>query len=67
MSSFNLPLRPAPGAANKRNQKSRSYFMTHTAPPSTEAINGPVSEPARDTPADDKVIVGVDFGTTFSG
>ncbi|RDA90600.1 hypothetical protein CP533_6927 [Ophiocordyceps camponoti-saundersi (nom. inval.)] len=30
----------------------------------TEAINGPVREPA---PVSDRLIVGVDFGTTFSG
>ncbi|KAF4585832.1 hypothetical protein GQ602_005137 [Ophiocordyceps camponoti-floridani] len=35
---------------------------------STEAINGPVREPAREQPAaGDRLIVGVDFGTTFSG
>ncbi|EFW98496.1 hsp70-like protein [Grosmannia clavigera kw1407] len=33
-----------------------------------EAIHGPIREPARETgPVPDRLIVGVDFGTTFSG
>ncbi|KFA79756.1 hypothetical protein S40288_00693 [Stachybotrys chartarum IBT 40288] len=45
-----------------------SYFNTYTSPSSTEAINGPVREPAREQPPiSDRLIVGVDFGTTFSG
>lgn len=62
----NLPIRQTP---NRRNQESRNnYFTTYTPPSSTEAINGPVREPAREhPPISDRLIVGVDFGTTFSG
>lgn len=68
--NLNLPIRSSP--TSRRNQDSRNYFTTSTpsyAPPSsTEAINGPVREPARDpAPVSDRLIVGVDFGTTFSG
>ncbi|KAK6825211.1 actin-like ATPase domain-containing protein [Apiospora arundinis] len=63
--SFNLPLRSTP---SRRNQESRAnsqnYFSGYTPPSSTEAINGPVREVA---PVSDRLIVGVDFGTTFSG
>ncbi|KAK7948223.1 hypothetical protein PG997_001228 [Apiospora hydei] len=63
--SFNLPLRSTP---SRRNQESRAnsqnYFSGYTPPSSTEAINGPVRELA---PVSDRLIVGVDFGTTFSG
>ncbi len=63
--SFNLPVRSSP---SRRNQESRNYFTSYTPPSSTEAINGPVREPARDfAPVSDRLIVGVDFGTTFSG
>ncbi|KAK4102666.1 actin-like ATPase domain-containing protein [Parathielavia hyrcaniae] len=55
--SISLPLRPSP---SKRNRDSRNYFTTSSA----EAINGPVREPAQ---INDRLIVGVDFGTTFSG
>ena len=52
----------------RRNQESRNYFTSYTPPSSTEAINGPVREPAREhPPISDRLIVGVDFGTTFSG
>ena len=64
--SLNLPLRTS--TSSRRNQDSRSYFTNYTPPSSTEAINGPVREPARElAPASDRLIVGVDFGTTFSG
>lgn len=63
--SFNLPVRSTP---SRRNQESRAnsqnYFSSYTPPSSTEAINGPVRELA---PINDRLIVGVDFGTTFSG
>ncbi|KAH8196314.1 hypothetical protein TruAng_009526 [Truncatella angustata] len=60
--SFNLPIR---SSRSQRNQDSRDrYFGNYTPPSSTEAINGPVRELA---PANDRLIVGVDFGTTFSG
>ncbi|KYK58469.1 hypothetical protein DCS_05485 [Drechmeria coniospora] len=68
--SLKLPLRPSPGTSNgsRRNQESRNYFTSYTPPSSTEAINGPVREPARDQAVvSDRLIVGVDFGTTFSG
>lgn len=64
--SFNLALRSS--ASSRRNQESRNYFTSYTPPSSTEAINGPVREPAREPAAiSDRMIVGVDFGTTFSG
>jgi len=72
--SINLPIHPP--APSQRNRDSRNYFTgnnyptptTPTAASSTEAINGPVREPAREpAPVNDRLIVGVDFGTTFSG
>ncbi|KAI3552583.1 hypothetical protein CSPX01_00332 [Colletotrichum filicis] len=65
--SFNLPLRPS--SSSIRNQASRStYFNNYTPSSSTEAINGPLREPARELfGTTDRLIVGVDFGTTFSG
>lgn len=64
--SFNLPLRPS--SISSRNQASRDYFQNYTSAPSTEAINGPVPAPVRElTTPTDRLIVGVDFGTTFSG
>lgn len=74
--SLNLPFRPASNSTasasitspSRRNQDSRSYFTSYTPPSSTEAINGPVREPTREAaPVSDRLIVGVDFGTTFSG
>ena len=63
--SLQMPLRPS---SNRRNIDSRNYFTSYTPPSSTEAINGPVREPAREQPpVSDRLIVGVDFGTTFSG
>ena len=63
--NLGLPLRPNP---SRRNMDSRNYFTSYTPPSSTEAINGPVREPSREQPpANDRLIVGVDFGTTFSG
>ncbi|KAK0384295.1 hypothetical protein NLU13_8383 [Sarocladium strictum] len=65
--SLNLPLRSSTNTS-RRSQESRNYFTSYTPPSSTEAINGPVREPTRDQPpATDRLIVGVDFGTTFSG
>ncbi|KAF4976866.1 hypothetical protein FZEAL_6531 [Fusarium zealandicum] len=64
--SLNLPIRTS--TSSRRNQDSRSYFTSYTPPSSTEAINGPVRELVRDQlPLSDRLIVGVDFGTTFSG
>ena len=64
--NLNLPIRSSP--TSRRNQDSRNYFTNNTPPSSTEAINGPVREPVREpAPVSDRLIVGVDFGTTFSG
>lgn len=67
--SINLPIRsPTTQPVSQRNQESRNYFTSYGAPSSAEAINGPVREPIRDFgPIADRLIVGVDFGTTFSG
>jgi hypothetical protein len=63
----NLTL-PHRTSTSRRNQESRNYFTSYTPPSSTEAINGPVREPVREQPPiTDRLIVGVDFGTTFSG
>ncbi|KAL2261223.1 hypothetical protein VTK26DRAFT_4545 [Humicola hyalothermophila] len=65
--SISLPLRPSP---SQRNRDSRNYFTSNqvTSPSGAEAINGPVREPAKEPPpVNDRLIVGVDFGTTFSG
>ncbi|KAI2468258.1 actin-like ATPase domain-containing protein [Annulohypoxylon bovei var. microspora] len=63
--NISLPIRSSPSL---RNQASRNYFTNYTPPSSTEAVNGPVREPARGLLAvNDRLIVGVDFGTTFSG
>ena len=64
--NIDLPVRSSP--SSRRNQESRNYFTNYTPPSSTEAINGPVREPAPEpAPITDRLIVGVDFGTTFSG
>ncbi|KAH7015618.1 hypothetical protein EDB80DRAFT_566159 [Ilyonectria destructans] len=66
LNSLNLPIRTS--ISSRRNQESRNYFTSYTPPSSTEAINGPVREPTREQPPlGDRLIVGVDFGTTFSG
>lgn len=65
--SIPLPLHPSP---SQRNRDSRNYYTNgRTSSPSpAEAINGPVRQPARESPPiNDRLIVGVDFGTTFSG
>lgn len=59
--NLELPIR----TASRRNDESRNHFTSYTPPPSsTEAIGGPIREPA---PLNDRLIVGVDFGTTYSG
>lgn len=62
------PTPPAP-APSRRNQDSRNYYTSYSPSmgSSTEAIDGPVREPAREAVGNDRLIVGVDFGTTFSG
>ncbi|KAI0181337.1 actin-like ATPase domain-containing protein [Hypoxylon sp. FL1284] len=63
--NINLPIR---SSVSSRNQASRNYFTNYTPPSSTEAVNGPIREPARELlTINDRLIVGVDFGTTFSG
>lgn len=62
--SLGLPLRT--GSGGRRDHG--SFAGCYSPPSSTEAINGPVREPAREQPpGGDRLIVGVDFGTTFSG
>ncbi|KAK0634988.1 hypothetical protein B0T17DRAFT_611924 [Bombardia bombarda] len=65
--NINLPLHQS--SPSQRNKDSRNYFTSsYTPASSTEAINGPVKEPTREPPViNDRLIVGVDFGTTFSG
>jgi hypothetical protein len=63
--SLSLPLHPSP---SQRNRDSRAYFTSNNQGAAAEAINGPVREPPKDPPpVNDRLIVGVDFGTTFSG
>lgn len=57
--NLSLPIR----TASRRNDESRAHFTSYT-PPSTEAIAGPIRELA---PLNDRLIVGLDFGTTYSG
>ncbi|KAL5890051.1 hypothetical protein ACKVWC_005269 [Pyricularia oryzae] len=65
--SYNLPIRQSSSASSPNND-SRSFTSSY-ASPSAEAISGrPLREPLRDfAPIGDRLIVGVDFGTTFSG
>ncbi|KAF3765851.1 hypothetical protein M406DRAFT_346044 [Cryphonectria parasitica EP155] len=67
--SASLPIRsPTTQSVSQRNKESRNYFTGQGVSSSTEAINGPVRAPVRDfAPVADRLIVGVDFGTTFSG
>ena len=58
--NLSLPIR----SAGRRNDESRAHFTNYTPPSSTEAIAGPIREPA---PLNDRLIVGLDFGTTYSG
>jgi hypothetical protein len=70
--NLDLPIRTA---RVPRNDESRNHFTNPSPvqtppapapalPSSTEAIAGPIREPA---PLNDRLIVGVDFGTTYSG
>lgn len=69
--SINLPLRSSSSFSSARNQASRNYFTNHTQASTTslETASGTLREAARDliAPVNDRLIVGVDFGTTFSG
>ncbi|TEY58654.1 hypothetical protein BOTCAL_0204g00110 [Botryotinia calthae] len=60
--NLNLPIR----TASRRNDESRNHYISgnYTPTSSTEAIAGPVREPA---PVNERLIVGLDFGTTYSG
>jgi hypothetical protein len=59
--NLNLPIR----TVSRRNDESRNtYNGGYTPTSSTEAIAGPIREPA---PLNDRLIVGLDFGTTYSG
>lgn len=62
--SISLPLHPSP---SQRNRKSRDYFTNNSTPsPGTPA--SALRELAVEPPSiNDRLIVGVDFGTTFSG
>lgn len=68
--SINLPVRSPP---SQRNQDSRNHFTNYALPSTSPepTHHGPVREPLRDfaplAPVADRLIVGVDFGTTFSG
>ncbi len=61
--NLNLPIRTA---SSRRNEESRNHFTNYTPPSSTEAITEPVRAETT-TPLNDRLIVGVDFGTTYSG
>lgn len=70
--SINLPIRSPPTSTgtSRRNQESRNYFTNYSsgAASGAEAINGPVREETKGgAVVGDRLIVGVDFGTTFSG
>lgn len=59
--NLNLPIR----TASRRNDESRNHYITGNSPrSSTEAIAGPLRELA---PISERLIVGLDFGTTYSG
>lgn len=60
--NLNLPIR----TASRRNDESRNHYTSgsYTPTSSTEAIAGPIREPA---PVNERLIVGLDFGTTYSG
>ncbi|KAK3293461.1 uncharacterized protein B0H64DRAFT_465729 [Chaetomium fimeti] len=62
--SISLPMHPSP---SQRNRKSRDYFTNNSAT-SPGTPSGPLRELALEPPSiNDRLIVGVDFGTTFSG
>lgn len=62
--SISHPLHPSP---SQRNRDSRNYF-TNSQINSAEALTSPLRELAIEPPSiNDRLIVGVDFGTTFSG
>ena len=67
VSTMNLPFR----TASKRNEESRNALFTSSNSSSSNeaiAIGGPVRGEVTDVaPLNDRLIVGVDFGTTYSG
>lgn len=58
--SLSLPLRPGTGSRRSPDGRTAGYLAGYAPPSPAEAIDG---EP----PVADRLIVGVDFGTTFSG
>lgn len=64
--NMELPIRSAAKGRGADVGGGRSFFTQRTPPPQSEAeaIAGPVRELA---PMNDRLIVGVDFGTTYSG
>ncbi|KAL2179850.1 uncharacterized protein P884DRAFT_275453 [Thermothelomyces heterothallicus CBS 202.75] len=63
--SISLPLHPS---SSQRNRDSRNHFKNNNQGPSPQSPNGPLRELAQEPPSiNDRLIVGVDFGTTFSG
>lgn len=61
-----MNLNPPIRTASRRNDESRNHYITgnYTPRSSTEAIAGPLRELA---PISERLIVGLDFGTTYSG
>ncbi|KAI0479249.1 actin-like ATPase domain-containing protein [Xylariaceae sp. FL0804] len=79
--NLNLPVRSSPSLRNQASRNYFTTGQGHAAAAvsssasasvvdsTAEAINGPMREPARELTSakEDRLIVGVDFGTTFSG
>lgn len=65
MATYNLPIRSVSSTStSSRSTRNQDAVSGHSTPPSSAATSGP----ARDfAPIADRLIVGVDFGTTFSG
>ncbi|KAL8397751.1 hypothetical protein RB594_004453 [Gaeumannomyces avenae] len=64
MASFNLPIRSVSTTSTTSSIRNRESISGLSTPPSSTSAAGP----ARDfAPIADRLIVGVDFGTTFSG
>ncbi|KAL8366030.1 hypothetical protein RB595_004694 [Gaeumannomyces hyphopodioides] len=64
MASYNLPIRSVSSTSTTSSIRNRESTSGQSTPPSSAGTAGP----ARDfAPIADRLIVGVDFGTTFSG
>ncbi|KAK4252031.1 hypothetical protein C7999DRAFT_37018 [Corynascus novoguineensis] len=62
--SISLPLHPS---SSQRNRDSRNHFKNNQGT-SPDSVNAPLRELVQEPPSiNDRLIVGVDFGTTFSG